>query len=136
MKPEEVELVRYRLARAEESLKAAHMMIEGGLLLPAVNRVYYSCFYAVSALLRTAGMASPKHSGVISLFEQHWVKTGLLPVDQGRFYRSLFRHRQRGDYDDLVTFEKSEVEQLLAGAQGFVKTVSEKVREKIADEST
>ena len=134
MTSEDKELVRYRLARAEEALKAARMTIDGGLPMSAVNRVYYACFYAVSALLHTAGVASSKHGGVISLFERHWVKTGLIPVEMGRFYRSLFKRRQRGDYDDLVTFERPEVQEMLAQAEEFVKTISEKAREKMTDE--
>jgi hypothetical protein len=109
-------------------------MIEHGHLNAAVNRLYYACFYAVSALLYASGLSSSKHGGVIALFQKHWVKTGKVPAAHGRFYQSLFERRQKGDYEDLVTFERAEVEELLAGAQEFVKTISDRTREKMADE--
>ena len=133
MRPEEAELVRYRLARAEESLEAARILIEKGLLVPAVNRVYYACFYAVSALLYAAGLASSKHSGVMALFERHFVRSNEVSVEQGRFYRSLFKRRQRGDYDDFAAFDRAEVEEWLSEAAEFVKTVSAKADQIVSE---
>lgn len=37
-------LVEYRLAQAEESLKASRVLIEEGLFRPSVNRAYYAMF--------------------------------------------------------------------------------------------
>lgn len=95
MTPEQGELVRYRLARAMESLDEARLLFANGHVRTAVNRIYYACFYAVSALLLTKGESSPKHSGVRSLFDQLWIVTGRLPKDMGRFYRRLFDARQK-----------------------------------------
>jgi uncharacterized protein (UPF0332 family) len=63
MKGETPEYIRYRLARSNEALSAARLMLESGLLYDAVNRLYYACFYAVSALLLTEGLSSAKHKG-------------------------------------------------------------------------
>lgn len=48
MTPEQGELVRYRLARAMESLEEARLLLTNGHVRTAVNRIYYACFYAVS----------------------------------------------------------------------------------------
>ncbi|NOY57632.1 MAG: HEPN domain-containing protein [Calditrichaeota bacterium] len=48
---EKITLIKYRLERANESLKAAQLMLENSLYIPAMNRIYYSMFYAVQALL-------------------------------------------------------------------------------------
>ncbi len=127
MTPEQGELVRYRLARAMESLDEARLLFANGHVRTAVNRIYYACFYAVSALLLTEGESSPKHSGVRSLFDQLWIVTGRLPKDMGRFYRRLFDARQKGDYDDLVTFAPAEVRTWLDEAAVFVKRISETI---------
>lgn len=105
MTPEAAELVRYRLARATESIAEAKLLLTNGHTRTAVNRVYYACFYATSALLLAEGHSSPKHSGVRALFDQHWIVAGRLPKDMGRFYRRLFDSRQKSDYADLVTFD-------------------------------
>jgi uncharacterized protein (UPF0332 family) len=49
--PEEQALIRYRLERAMETLDEAALLYEKGHLHAYVNRLYYACFYAVSALL-------------------------------------------------------------------------------------
>jgi uncharacterized protein (UPF0332 family) len=44
-------LVKYRLERANESMRAARLLLENRLFIPAMNRIYYSMFYSVQALL-------------------------------------------------------------------------------------
>lgn len=124
MTPEQGELVRYRLARATESLDEARLLLANGHVRTAVNRIYYACFYAVSALLSSEGQSSPKHSGVRALFDQLWIATGRLPKDMGRFYRRLFDARQKGDYADFVTFDPTEVRSWLDEATTFVEQIS------------
>ena len=55
MTPETAELVRNRLARASESVTEAQLLLANDHVRTAVNRLYYACFYAVSALLLTQG---------------------------------------------------------------------------------
>jgi predicted nucleotidyltransferase len=40
-------LIKYRLERADESLKAASIMLENNMYIPAINRIYYSMFYSI-----------------------------------------------------------------------------------------
>ena len=51
-------LIHYRLERAQESLDEAHLLADAGRWNACVNRLYYSCFYAVSALLVRDGLSS------------------------------------------------------------------------------
>ena len=51
MKEETKTLVAYRLGRAHESIDEARILIERGYVNTFVNRLYYACFYAISALL-------------------------------------------------------------------------------------
>lgn len=45
------ELVVYRLDRANETMQEARLLARENFYNAAVNRLYYSCFYAVQALL-------------------------------------------------------------------------------------
>ncbi|MBF0353001.1 MAG: HEPN domain-containing protein [SAR324 cluster bacterium] len=45
------DLVNYRLTRSEETLEEARILANVGHWNACVNRLYYACFYAVSALL-------------------------------------------------------------------------------------
>jgi len=102
MKEETLILIKYRLERAKESLEEANILLERGYPNTFVNRLYYSCFYAVSALLLIRGLSSTKHSGIRSLFHQNFIKTGLMNEEMGQLYDKLFDNRQKSDYADLV----------------------------------
>ena len=74
MTGDQKDLVRYRMERAFETWQEARLMLEHGHLHGAANRIYYACFYATVALLLTKGLSSPKHNGVMALFNRHFVK--------------------------------------------------------------
>lgn len=109
MKEEIRTLVNYRFGRAWESLDEAKILMEQGHINTFVNRLYYACFYAISALLLTKGLFSAKHSGIRSLFHQNFVKTGILDTVSGQFFDKLFDNRQKADYADLIRFNIDEV---------------------------
>ena len=93
------------------------------------NRLYYACFYAVTALLAEKSLASSKHSGVKGLFNRHFVKTGDVSKEKGAFYNNLFEARQEGDYLDFVVFDRDTVEPWIPQAQDFIETISQLVEE-------
>ncbi|MCS6831739.1 MAG: HEPN domain-containing protein, partial [Armatimonadota bacterium] len=111
------------LARARETLAEAELLAGSGFRFGAINRLYYACFYAVTALLQMEGFSSHKHSGVISLFDQHWIKPGRLPIAMGRFYRKLFELRHHGDYASMVPLEEAQLSDLLEEARRFIEQV-------------
>jgi len=121
------EIVRYWLAKAEESLQSAQDELSAGRLSFAVNRIYYACFYTVSAVLMAENLRFKKHSGVRASFHQHLVKSGKVSQDLGKFYDELFEARQRGDYFEMVFFDNGQVENWLAQAKRFVRQVSSMV---------
>ena len=124
MKPEERDYLEYRMTRAAESLEVARLALENNHLQDAVNRLYYGCFYMVTALLQTKGLASGKHSGVRALFNQNWIKTGALPHAMGRFYQEIFERRQEGDYADLVAFNRDDVIAWMRTAEEFTGAIA------------
>jgi len=124
------DVVRYRLARAEETLEDARLLAEKKHGNAAVNRLYYACFYAVLALLIQNGQQSSKHTGVRSLLNMYFVKTGEVPKDMARIYNDLFERRQEGDYDDFVAFDPVDVQVWIVEAESFVQHVSNLISKK------
>lgn len=118
----------HRMTRAVETLEDARILAKAGRWNACVNRLYYACFYAVSALLVRDGLSSSRHAGVRSLFNRHYVKTGKVPKDLATIYNDLFERRQEGDYIDFVSFQEPQVlpwiskaEKLLAFVAGLVQ---------------
>ena len=127
-----LDLVRHRLQRAFEALEEAQLLHESGHLHAAVSRLYYACFYAVSALLLTEGLSFAKHTSVLATLDRNWVKPGKLPVQVGRFTRKMFERRQQSDYGDLVKFDEVDVARWAVQAQETVAIVVSLVEQTLA----
>ncbi len=123
MNAQEKDLVRYRLTRARETLEEAEYSFGGGHLYACVNRIYYACFYAASALLLCKGLSASRHGGVRALFHREFVKTGLISEASAKFYDRLFDERMHGDYEDFSSFEAKDVKTWLARAPEFIAEV-------------
>jgi uncharacterized protein (UPF0332 family) len=132
MTPATRRLVQYRLDRAREALAEASLLLDSGHANTGVNRLYYACFYAVSALLLTKGLTATSHSGLRTLFHQHLIRPGLVPLGQGPLYDRLFDQRQRSDYADLVHFGVDEVRAWSVEAQAFVDAVAVLIQQALA----
>jgi uncharacterized protein len=116
-------LIHYRLCRAQESLDDARLLAEANRWNACVNRLYYSCFYAVSALLVRDGLSSSRHTGVRSLLNRHYVRTGKVPRDLARVYNDLFERRQEGDYADFVRFQADQVRPWILQTEVFITSI-------------
>ena len=123
------ELVSYRLERARETLTDAHILADAGRWNPCVNRLYYACFYAVSALLIQEGLSASRHTGLRSLFNRHFVRTNKITRDEARIFNDLFERRQEVDYVDFVSFEESQVRSWLPEAEAFVESIAALIEE-------
>jgi uncharacterized protein (UPF0332 family) len=102
-------IIEYRMARAREAIDEAGLLFEAGHINAYVNRLYYACYYSVSALLLTKGTSTSKHGRLRALLHQELVKPGVLPVEMGQHFDRLFASRQKGDYEDLSFFKADEV---------------------------
>jgi len=120
MTAEQKRVVTYRLQRAHATLTSAKILLDSHQYIDTVNRLYYACFYAVTALLETRRLGSSKHSGVLSLFNRHFVKTGIIQDEFGKFYHHLYKKRHEGDYTDFIEFTQERVSEMYESAVGFV----------------
>jgi len=91
-----IDLINYRREKAKETLTDAKLMFDQVSLFSTVNRIYYSVFYIVLALLLTRNLYSSKHSGVRSLFNKEFVRTGIIKEEFGNFFNKIFEFRQKG----------------------------------------
>jgi uncharacterized protein (UPF0332 family) len=117
--------IRYRMERAKQTIIGADVLAEEHLWNGCANRVYYACFYAVSALMARDGASTSKHTGVRSFLNQHYVRMGRLDRDLGDFYNALFDTRLDGDYEDLLTFDEEKVRPLIVEARRFIARIEE-----------
>ena len=116
-------LADIRIKKAKETLEEVKGNIGLGYWRVAANRLYYACFYAVSALLIKRGITAHTHTGVINQLSLHFISKGIISSEQGKLYKHLFELRQTGDYDDWVYIEKEDVLHLLEPAEQFINEI-------------
>ena len=120
---ERQELVKYRITKARKTFKEVNLHVENKLWNTAVNRLYYACYYAVIALLLDEDIQAQAHSGVRQMFGLHFIKTGIIDKESGKFYTDIFDMRQTGDYDDYIDFKKEDVLDLIEPANELITKI-------------
>lgn len=116
-------LVQYRLDRADETLKEVEILAKESHFNAAANRLYYACYYAVSALLVAKGLNAQSHSGSKTLLGLHFVSKGLLSNEYGKTFSRLFEIRHSGDYDDFVFCDKEMIDEYTPKANDFINAI-------------
>lgn len=116
-------LIGLWLEKADEALASAELELNAGHTNFAVNRLYYACFYAVTALLLRDGKQFARHSAVKSEFARTYIKPGRVDAKWNKVYQKLFDDRQEGDYIPTATFEASDISASLQQAREFTDLI-------------
>jgi uncharacterized protein (UPF0332 family) len=115
--------MEYRMNRARETIREVQSHIEKRYWNTAINRMYYACFYAVSALLIKEKIDVSSHSGARQKFGEYFVKTGKIDRELAKHFTELFEKRQKGDYNDFFDFDEETVLRLFPISQKFVEVI-------------
>jgi uncharacterized protein (UPF0332 family) len=121
--PEQPDLVQYKIKSTEERLEATRVLMQRKLFKDAIPRAYYAIFQATRAALATKKLDARKHSGVISLFNQHFVKSGIFTKDYSKILSSARDLREASDYDDFYLVSKEEAQEAVDNAEKFIKGI-------------
>jgi uncharacterized protein (UPF0332 family) len=112
-----------RLSRSRQHLKSARDLLRNDDFADSVSRSYYAIFQAARALMALDGLDSRKHSGVVSLFNRHFIKSGKLDKHWAVVLKDARRSREMADYTDLAEFSREDAEEQVADAEAFVGAV-------------
>ena len=104
-------IVALELEKSDKTWSQLGIQIQAGLWELVVNRLYYSLFHAVSALLIHDSHEVGTHRGAVNKFSMFYVKTGIFTKDEGRLYSRLQQLREDGDYNCSIDVEQEEVEE-------------------------
>ena len=115
--------IKYRFQRAKESFEEALILAEKERWNTVINRLYYSCFYAVISLLLKNEIESQTHDGARTLFGLHFIKTGKIDKVYGKLFTKMFDYRQKGDYGDLFDYEENFVKPLIEQVKEFIEEI-------------
>ena len=86
MKGSKKDLIRYRLARAWDTYDDAMILANKEKWNSTINRLYYSAYYAVIALLLNSDLRPTTHNGAKSKFSEHFIKNEIISKEFGKMY--------------------------------------------------
>jgi len=115
--------IRSLVNKAKKFLDSSKLLLNANDYDSTVSRIYYAMFFSTEALLLTKNLAAKSHSGLISIFGEHFIKTNVFPKEMGRQLNRAYDKRLIGDYGTSVTIEKEETQKLLEIGKNFVNKI-------------
>lgn len=116
-------MVFLQMEKAKHFLKQAEMVKDMHQWDLAANRYYYACFHAVQALFIHHELASKTHSGMLSQFGLHFIKTGIIEDRLGGFLTRMEQLREKGDYNCIFTISEDELSTIVKPAHELVNVI-------------
>ena len=104
MDERQLDLSKYRLQEAKDSLKVAERCLEDGF-------VKYAAFYAIKAVLALGTIDFKRHKDVVAYFNKEYVATEIFPRELGRKLGRLKQLREKSDYDDFYIASKNQAQE-------------------------
>ncbi len=120
---ERTTLVRFQFEKARNTMHEAEALISSNFWNGAANRLYYSIFHAVSALLIHDKHQVNTHQGSHALFGLHYIKTGKIPAEYGRLYSQLQTIRDESDYNCLYDVNPDDLKEKLEPAKQLLDII-------------
>ena len=117
-------VVGLELEKADRFLKQAEMARSWQQWDLAANRYYYACFHAVQALFIHNGLASKRHSGMISQFGLHFIKPVIIDDRLGSFLTRMEQLREKGDYNCIFSVSEEEMNSIIEPAHELVQEIT------------
>ena len=84
-------------------------------------------FYAVLALMISIDKNTAKQQGVLSFFDEYFIKQKVFPKEMSRLIHDAFESRQEGDYRESAKIDRETAREILQSADTFFELVEKKL---------
>jgi uncharacterized protein len=112
--------VASEVARGDDTLESAELLLAARKAADAVSRAYYAAFHYARALLLSLGEDPITHAGVEKLLHRHWVRSGDLDAEVARRFSKLQKMGVDADYSADFVFTVEGAAEEVAVAREFV----------------
>ena len=92
------DIIRLRLQKAKGLLLEVEPLMNLNFYTTVINRFYYGCFHATTALLLTKNIMVKTHKGVANMLHHQFVNAGEFEHEKAAFFGDLLKERIRDDY--------------------------------------
>ena len=123
-------VISLEIAKAFTTQEEVDLLVEKGYWNAAANRLYYSVFHAVSALLIHDGIRIKSHKGAGVMLNQHYIQTNKISPELGKLYRRLELMREESDYNCFYNTSPEELKKELEPARELIDTIAKMVTQQ------
>ena len=92
-------VVALELEKAEQIFAETEILCQAKFWSNLANRLYYSLFHAMTAMLIHDHHEVGTHKGAANRFHMYYVKTGVFTEKEGAFYSQMQSLREESDYN-------------------------------------
>ena len=117
------DFINYRISKSLETFNDAKLLATNERWNSSMNRLYYSSFYLITALLLKHQIKAETHNGVRTQFFLNFIKTGIVDKESGKLFADLFEWRQESDYADFIEFDGETVLPMLQQVENFNRVI-------------
>lgn len=119
----QIDLSKYRIQEADDSLKVAEHCLKTELYKDSINRSYYAAFYAIKSVLALGTVDFKRHKDVMGYFNKEFVAAEIFPRELGRRLGTLKQLREKSDYDDFYIASKTQAQEQYETAKLAIKEI-------------
>ena len=124
------DLIRYRIATAEEKLRSSKILLDAGQYKDSIGRSYYVIFSSIRAVLAERQVDFSKHAAVIAYFQKEYIKQRIFEVKYSKYVQQAFQIRNSCDYDDFFIDSKADAIEQYQRAEELLEAVKQYMNEK------
>lgn len=125
-----LDLIKYRLVEAKDTLADVELLITHGRFRAAINRIYYSMFYSLLALGLKYEYYTSKHTQLIGWFNKKFIHEGLIDSKYGKIINKAYNRRAKGDYDSYIEFDLETVNEMYEELMDFNRAIEQFLTQK------
>ena len=123
-------IVNLELEKAQKIFDTMELCVREKAFESAANRIYYAVFHAISALLIHAGFSVKSHRGVMALFGEHFVRTGIFTKSDGTLFSDLVIMRDNADYNCFYEATEEKLNPYIEPTRQLIEKIKQYIAEK------
>ena len=123
-------IVNLELEKAQKIFDTMELCVREKAFESAANRIYYAVFHAISALLIHAGFSVKSHRGVMALFGEHFVRTGIFTKADGTLFSDLVIMRDNADYNCFYEATEEKLTPYIEPTRQLIEKIKQYIAEK------
>ncbi len=123
-------VVNRELEKAQRTFEDMEFCANEGKWEAASNRLYYALFHAMSALLISDGYNVKSHRGILAMFGEHYVRTGVFERKDGSLLSDLVIMRDNADYNCFYEADEEKLSPLIVPTKSLIDKIKQYIQNK------